>query len=216
MLSPRNKSGGLKLNRPISSGIQEFETNEAKYPLTEPISKIEALSQTSGEAQYITDMPVLPGQLYAAFVIANAPANSKIFTVNPSKALVSMFFLNHVSETFNCLKEINGVIAYFDKDDIPGENTFMPKSIYPEDEELFCSGVVQYYSQPIGIVVCESQELAEKAAELVEVVYLLSEVKPLLTIRDVLRAERKERIENKNHIKPSAKLGHFIFKFCEN
>lgn len=74
--------------RPLSSGHQEFKTDLNKYPLTEPISKAEALTQTSGEAQFITDMAELPNQLHAAFVLSDAPAHSIIVHVDTSKALV--------------------------------------------------------------------------------------------------------------------------------
>lgn len=47
-LSPKNVSGGPVLTRPVSSGVQDYETNESLYPLTEAIPKIEALAQTSG------------------------------------------------------------------------------------------------------------------------------------------------------------------------
>jgi xanthine dehydrogenase/oxidase len=47
-LSPKNQSGGTVLERPISTGVQDYETNESLYPLTEAVPKIEALAQTSG------------------------------------------------------------------------------------------------------------------------------------------------------------------------
>lgn len=99
-------------------------------------------------------------------------------------------------------KEIDGVVAYFDKNDIPGENNFTPKSLYPIKEELFCSGIVQYYSQPIGIVVAETQELAERASQYVQVKYQYSEEKPLLKIREVLEAGRDDRLSKKVTIEP--------------
>lgn len=42
-------------------------------------------------------MPDLPDQLYAAFVLAEAPANSVILAVDPSKALVciKIIMINH-------------------------------------------------------------------------------------------------------------------------
>lgn len=50
-LSPENKSGGQVLQRPISNGVQDYQTNQSLYPLTEAIPKIEALGQTSGKSQ---------------------------------------------------------------------------------------------------------------------------------------------------------------------
>lgn len=48
MLSPKNVDGGSKLVRPISNGVQDYATNTSLYPLTQPVSKIEALAQVSG------------------------------------------------------------------------------------------------------------------------------------------------------------------------
>ena len=48
LLSPRHLSGGPVLQRPISKGTQDYESNKSLYPLTKPIPKLEALAQTSG------------------------------------------------------------------------------------------------------------------------------------------------------------------------
>lgn len=49
VLSPRNADGGSKLVRAVSNGVQDFVTNKSLYPLTEPVSKVEALAQVSGK-----------------------------------------------------------------------------------------------------------------------------------------------------------------------
>lgn len=47
-ITAKNKSGGELLQRPISSGVQEYSSNKDRYPLSKPMVKLEALSQTSG------------------------------------------------------------------------------------------------------------------------------------------------------------------------
>lgn len=92
-ISDKNKSGGSILERPISNGLQDFETNESLYPLTQAIPKIEAQAQTSGQAQYIFDMADLPHQLWGALVLAKAPPNSIIKNVDASEVLVFIISL---------------------------------------------------------------------------------------------------------------------------
>lgn len=71
------------------------------------------------------------------------------------------------------------------------------------EEEIFCSGVVQYFNQPIGLIVAESQELAEKAANLVRVSYNPGK-QPLLTIPDVIKSD-KANLDNEVHPKSRGK-----------
>lgn len=94
-------------------------------------------------------------------------------------------------------------MAFYTKDDIPGRNTFTPKeSQFPVDEELFCSGLIQYYSQPVGVIVAETQVLAEQAAEMVEITYESSTVKPLFTVRQILEAGDISKISQEKVLKP--------------
>lgn len=69
-----------------------------------------------------------------------------------------------------------GVIAFYCAKDIPGINTFMPKNylFVDEPEEIFCSSVVKFYGQPVGIILATTHEIANRAVELVEVVYCKS------------------------------------------
>lgn len=125
------------------------------------------------------DMPDHPHQLFASFVLAKAPPNYTIKKINANKAL-----------------KLNGVVAFLDKNDIPGKNTYTPPEAgcIGQHEELLCSGKVLFCNQPVGIIIANSQDLAHQAAELVEVTYTPSNVKPLLTIRDIIKADAKHKI----------------------
>lgn len=82
------------------------------------------------------------------------------------------------------LQDEPGVVAFYTAKDLPGPNTFIPvgTAIFMADEEIFCSGKVKYYNQPIGIVVAESEYIAEKAAKMVKVTYSNVE-KPVLDVK---------------------------------
>lgn len=184
----------------MSSGTQDYKTKQSLYPVGQPINKIEALAQTSGSAEFIVDMPDRPGQLFGAFVLADAPANSTIISVDKSEALVGNPLVKHITFITQMLfQEKKGVICYMDKNDIPGKNTFTPSNIlipfYNYEEPVFCNGTVLYYHQPIGMIVATSSDIAEEAAELVKVTYKPG-AKPLLTARDVLKANDPKRIKH--------------------
>lgn len=65
------------------------------------------------------------------------------------------------------------MIAFFSAKDIPGTNTFMPARMMLifEAEEIFCSSDVKFFGQPVGLIIAETNELANYAATLVEVNY---------------------------------------------
>ena len=60
--------------RGVSSGTQSFTTDPSEYPVSEPLPKLSALLQTSGQAQYTDDLPITPGTLFAAFAVSTVAA----------------------------------------------------------------------------------------------------------------------------------------------
>lgn len=87
-INPKIKSGGTLLQRPLSSGTQSFDTVEKNYPLTQPVMKLEALMQTSGEASYQNDVHHRVDDLWCAFVLATE-INASIINIDTTAALVS-------------------------------------------------------------------------------------------------------------------------------
>ncbi|XP_041981596.1 xanthine dehydrogenase/oxidase-like [Aricia agestis] len=170
-ISPYYATGAIKIHesRPVSKAQQDFDTDPATYPLNKPIPKLEGLLQCAGEAKYTDDVPTLPGEVYACFVLTTVPLG-KIVKIDPSKAL-----------------ERPGVIAFYSAADIPGINSFIPVNpkyivLVQRDEELLCDGNVKYFNQPLGIIVAETEKLAEIASKLVHVTYT-DVKKPVLDIK---------------------------------
>ncbi|XP_058124986.1 uncharacterized protein LOC131281799 [Anopheles ziemanni] len=154
LVKPSYRSGGGVLERPLSTGQQTFDTYKRNWPLTKNIPKIEALAQTSGEAKFTNDLPPLPGELYAAFVVATRP-HARIAQIDASDAL-----------------KYPGVVAFYSAKDIPGTNNFMPASLGNTDvEEVFCSGEVLYHGQPVGVLLAETMAQANHGATLVRIMY---------------------------------------------
>jgi xanthine dehydrogenase/oxidase len=96
-------------------------------------------------------------------------------------------------------------VAFYSKDDIPGDNNFTPTDMFPAMEEIFCSGRVLYYEQPVGILVGNSMGILGGASDLVEITYDPPTVAPLLSVRQILAAGRTDRIQEIRTINPSRK-----------
>nr|XP_014274699.1 xanthine dehydrogenase-like isoform X2 [Halyomorpha halys] len=189
------RSGATNLMRPLSSGKQEFPSSTKEPPVHQPRLKLEGLAQCSGEAEFVDDIPCLPGLLFGALVITDR-VQAKIISIDTSSAM-----------------EISGVVAFFSAKDIPGINSFaiIDNNLTTEEEELFCKEDVKYAGQPVGIIVAKTHEIAIKAAKLVKIKYSTI-IKPLLTIKDVLNSGEKSRVVQKGRIDPISKGGTITHK----
>ncbi|XP_050550158.1 uncharacterized protein LOC118267673 [Spodoptera frugiperda] len=184
------KSGGEAIKRGTSKGTQYYETDKSVWPLNQPIPKIEALVQCSGEAVFANDLPTESDEVYAAFVTADALPGSIIKDFDTTEAF-----------------KLEGVIAFYTAKDIPGENTFTPANIpfIEVQEEILCSKEVKFHGQPAAIIVANREKTANKAAKLVKIEYsTVSKNKPLLTIDEVIKSpERSKRVRSDQNIEPS-------------
>ncbi|KOB70290.1 Aldehyde oxidase AOX1 [Operophtera brumata] len=169
ILNSRFISGTTKIHdtRPISEARQIFDTNPSLWPLNQPIPKVEALIQCVGEAKYSADLPTQPREVYAAFVLSTV-AVGDIVRIDASRALKQP-----------------SVLAFYTVDDIPGENSFTPKGtlFFTSNEEVLSNGKVVYFNQPIGIIVAETQQIANKAAKMVTASYK-NVRKPVIDIKE--------------------------------
>lgn len=89
-------------------------------------------------------------------------------------------------------QKVPGVLAFFSAKDIPGRNSYIPArtiTVLLADEEIFADGRVKYYDQPIGVIVAESETLANRAALLVRIKYKKDLKKPVLYINDAKERE---------------------------
>lgn len=137
--------------------MQDYKTTPARWPLGEPVGKYEGLQQTSGEAHYIGDMATMPGELWAAFAVAER-VHCTIGRLDAAPALAEP-----------------GVRFFYAASDIPGVNSFTPLTEYtPLHEKLFLAvgDEVQFNGQPVGLVLADTFELANRAATLIQITYV--------------------------------------------
>ena len=152
-------------SRPVSTGSQDFSSNPSMYPVTKPMAKLNAYLQTSGEAQYVYDMPLGNNDLNATFIISSK-ANCRLDKVDLSRALKSP-----------------GVVKILLAKDIPGKNSFLPSPM--QEEKLLCDDYVDYAGQAVGVVIAKTFEQAVNATKLVDITYKDAK-KPILTIKQAI------------------------------
>jgi len=164
-------SAATPFERPISVGHITYDTDPIEYPVSEYMPKLDAILQTSGEAHYCDDTPVVQGTLYAAFV-TSTQGSADIQSIDASVAL-----------------EMPGVVDFVSASDIPGENNVDTNVGVPPAyvEPLFASTSVIYYGQPIGLIVADTQAHADEAAKFVAVKYTNIQT-PIITIQQAIAA----------------------------
>ena len=121
-------------------------SNEIPKPVGESVTRIDAHEKITGAATYADDIQFGPNQLYARIVRSPHP-HAKIKKIDVSKA-----------------RALPGVKAVVTGDDYPGLT-----GLYLQDRNIFCRDRARYVGDPIVGIAATSEEIAQKATELVEV-----------------------------------------------
>ncbi|CAG8498876.1 3654_t:CDS:10 [Ambispora gerdemannii] len=152
------------IEREISQGVQSFgRPEDGKNHVGESIPHASALKQVTGEAVYLDDIPKAHGELYGTLLLSQEP-HAKILSIDACEALAQP-----------------GVRGFFSAKDVPGENKWGP--IF-HDEEVFASTEVYCVGQIIGLIVADTQTLAQEAVRLVKVEY--ERLSYILTIEEAI------------------------------
>ena len=110
--------------------------------------RIEGREKITGAAQYVDDLQFGPNLLHAR--MKRSPvAHAKIVKIDVSKA-----------------KALPGVRVVITGEDYPGYT-----GLYLKDRTLFAMDRVRYVGDPVAAVAADSEEIAEQALDLIEVVY---------------------------------------------
>ncbi|RIB27564.1 putative xanthine dehydrogenase HxA [Gigaspora rosea] len=153
-----------------------------------------AMKQVTGEAMYTDDIPKLQGELYGALVLSQK-AHAKILGIDATEALAQP-----------------GVKGFFSAKDVPGSNIWGPHILH--DEEVFASEKVNCVGQIIGLIVAETQAIAQEAVGLVKVHY--SELPHILTIEEAIENNSffpvKFRSIVKGDVEKGLKEADFVFE----
>ncbi|CAH3868030.1 xanthine dehydrogenase [Pieris brassicae] len=170
LIVPYHSSGAEQFHGSLPRSAQYFELVGDKQLKSDavgrPIQHTSAFKQTTGEAIYCDDMPMIEDELYLAFVLSTK-AHAKLVSVDAQEALKQP-----------------GVIAFFSAKDLTPEQNAIGAIFH--DEELFISETVTSQGQTVGVIVAQDQQTAQSAARKVKIEY--EEIHPIIvTIEDAIK-----------------------------
>lgn len=137
--------------------------------------RVDALGKVTGAAKYADDYS-LPHQLYGAVKYAQYP-HAEIIEINTSKA-----------------EKAAGVEAVLTYKDVPGKNYF---GLIP-NIRILADDRTRYLGDAVAVVAAVSKEIAQQAAELIEVKY--KELKAVFDSEEAMQAEAPKIHEDSNII----------------
>jgi xanthine dehydrogenase/oxidase len=162
----RIESAAELYERPVSSGVEVFASDKTLDPVSYPVPKLKAVSQTTGEAKYSDDMENPANGLYGALVLSTI-AKGKILSIDSSAALSFPGVVDFVSAQH--VQSVGGINELF---------------LDNGRHEVFASQEVNWIGQPIGIVVATSYKIAQEACSLVHIEYEVESA--LVSIEDAV------------------------------
>ncbi|MTE26451.1 xanthine dehydrogenase molybdopterin binding subunit [Winogradskyella ouciana] len=131
-----------------SNNELESQLDAVSIALKKSIKNLDSYTHVRGESLYVDDVNIRQGTFHA--VVFDSPkAHGKIKSVDYSKA-----------------EALEGVERIFTYKDIPGKNQI--GGIIP-DEPLFAEDEVHFWGMPIALIVAETEFIARKARDLIEI-----------------------------------------------
>lgn len=110
--------------------------------------RIEGTAKVTGQSHYINDLSFDPGLLFASLVVSRRP-HARLQAIDSKDAL-----------------QMAGVQAVFTGEDVAGYN-----GAHLRDRPILAREKVRYVGEPIAIVIAETADIAQAAAQLVRVSY---------------------------------------------
>lgn len=147
------KNAAQELREPDQEHVFEIPNlPQVKAPLNvvgRPFPRPDAVAKVTGAARY-TDDYILPGMLHGATLRAKFP-HAKILGIDTSQA-----------------KALEGVWAVLTHADVPGSKHH---GLIYNDWPVLCYDKVRYQGDAVAIVAADTREIAQRALDLIEVMY---------------------------------------------
>ncbi|CAG9858905.1 unnamed protein product [Phyllotreta striolata] len=154
----------VEFNRNQYTAQKHHNTQNFKS-IVPPIVHRSAYKQATGEAIYCDDIPRFEGELQGAFVLSTK-AHAQILNIDASEALT-----------------MEGVRGFVCGEDVPGKKKW---GMAIQDEEVFYWDKVTSVGQIIGLIVADTQTIAQRAARKVKVEY--KDLEPIIvSIEDAIK-----------------------------
>lgn len=141
---------------PLSGGVQTYEIQDWKAPVSQPYIKLMAFYQAGGQVRYTHETPVPARTVNAAFVQSRvAPANYH-FTLPDSRPVDRAELARHLADTWP------GFVELVTHEQVPAEGiNFQGMG---GDQPLLAVEQVGYVGQAIALVVADTEQEAEAIA----------------------------------------------------
>lgn len=153
-----------------SKGTQVWEAPSPTQPdhdaVGKPIHIVGGPSLVTGNATFVGDMPRQQGEVWVELV-CSTKAHAKILSIDMTDA-----------------RKVPGFVDYMDSSWIPGKNEI---GIALKDDVLFANTEVNFYGQPVGAILADTEEAGKRAAALVRIEY--KDLPAILTLEDAISQE---------------------------
>lgn len=162
-----------ELEHSLSSGTRDMPALAANAVTSnastvgKPVPHLSSLAQTTGQAEYVDDIPSQSEELFCGLVLSTR-SHARIVSVDWSPAL-----------------ESPGVVGHLDHYALSSPDLNMWGSL-KHDERFFATDIVESHGQVIGVVLAESQLGARSAARKVMIEY--EDLPALITIDQAIAA----------------------------
>lgn len=153
----------------LMSGHQVLKSSKEYDPVGQPITKLEASIQASGEAVYVDDIPSPVNCLYGAFIYSTKPL-ARIKDI-----------------TFRTKSLPDGVFALISSKDIPEGGANIGAGAFSYTEPLFADGLAECFGHRVALVVADTQKHANEAAEHAVIDYHTENLElPILSVEEAV------------------------------
>ncbi|KAL2286105.1 hypothetical protein FJTKL_07331 [Diaporthe vaccinii] len=162
-----------ELEHGLSFGIRDMKALPAgagtsnASTMGRPVPHLSSLAQTTGQAEYVDDIPPQAEELFCGLVLSTR-SHARIVSVDWSAAL-----------------ELPGVVGHLDHRTLSSPDLNMWGSL-KHDEQFFATETVDSHGQVIGVVLADTQLGARTAARKVKIEY--EDLPALITIDQAIQA----------------------------